>query len=115
MQVSKNAVVSLDVELSDIWGTLIQRSEAPVQYRHGAQVMVQGDRRASRHRGRDREPRRRRSGVGDPEDSSLALRCYHPSHIPGRDSMSGMLSVVSYGLGTIVGFALVGILVFWFI
>jgi glutamate synthase domain-containing protein 2 len=29
--------------------------------------------------------------------------------------MSGMLSVVSYGLGTIVGFALVGLLVFWFI
>jgi glutamate synthase domain-containing protein 2 len=29
--------------------------------------------------------------------------------------MSGMLSVVSYGLGTIVGFALVGILIFWFI
>jgi glutamate synthase domain-containing protein 2 len=29
--------------------------------------------------------------------------------------MSGMLSVVSYGLGTIVGFALVGLLLFWFI
>ena len=29
--------------------------------------------------------------------------------------MSGMLSVVSYGLGTIVGFALIGILLFWFI
>jgi glutamate synthase domain-containing protein 2 len=29
--------------------------------------------------------------------------------------MSGMLSVVSYGLGTIVGFALVGLLVFWFV
>ena len=29
--------------------------------------------------------------------------------------MSGMLSVVSYGLGTIVGFALIGILLFWFV
>jgi len=29
--------------------------------------------------------------------------------------MSGMLSVVSYGLGTIVGFALIGLLLFWFI
>src|SRR5471032_2363775 len=29
--------------------------------------------------------------------------------------MSGMLGVVSYGLGTIVGFAAVGVLVFWFI
>lgn len=33
--ISKNAVVSLDVELSDIWGNLIQRSEEPVQYLHG--------------------------------------------------------------------------------
>src|ERR1700704_6725507 len=29
--------------------------------------------------------------------------------------MEGMLSVVSYGLGTIVGFALIGLLIFWFI
>ncbi len=29
--------------------------------------------------------------------------------------MSGMLSVVSYGLGTIVGFALIGVLLFWFV
>ncbi len=29
--------------------------------------------------------------------------------------MSGMLSIVSYGLGTIVGFILVGVLLFWFI
>ena len=29
--------------------------------------------------------------------------------------MSGMLSVVSYGVGTIVGFALIGILLFWFV
>jgi len=35
MQVSRNTVVSLDVELSDIWGNLIQRSEEPVQYLHG--------------------------------------------------------------------------------
>jgi FKBP-type peptidyl-prolyl cis-trans isomerase SlyD len=35
MKVSKNAVVSLDVELSDIWGNLIQKSDEPVQYLHG--------------------------------------------------------------------------------
>jgi FKBP-type peptidyl-prolyl cis-trans isomerase SlyD len=35
MVVSKNAVVSLEVELSDIWGNPIQRSEEPVQYLHG--------------------------------------------------------------------------------
>jgi FKBP-type peptidyl-prolyl cis-trans isomerase SlyD len=35
MQVSRNAVVSLDAELSDIWGNSIQRSEEPVQYLHG--------------------------------------------------------------------------------
>jgi FKBP-type peptidyl-prolyl cis-trans isomerase SlyD len=35
MHVSRNAVVSLDVELADIWGNLIQRSEEPVQYLHG--------------------------------------------------------------------------------
>jgi FKBP-type peptidyl-prolyl cis-trans isomerase SlyD len=33
--ISKNAVVSLEVELSDIWGNLIQKSEEPVQYLHG--------------------------------------------------------------------------------
>jgi FKBP-type peptidyl-prolyl cis-trans isomerase SlyD len=33
--IGKNAVVSLDVELSDIWGNLIQKSEEPVQYLHG--------------------------------------------------------------------------------
>src|SRR5256885_15452555 len=38
-----------------------------------------------------------------------------PPTSQGRESMSGMLSVVSYGLGTIVGFVLVGILLFWFI
>jgi FKBP-type peptidyl-prolyl cis-trans isomerase SlyD len=35
MQIAKNTVVSLDVELSDIWGTLIDRSEEPLQYLHG--------------------------------------------------------------------------------
>jgi len=33
--ITKNAVVSLDVDLSDIWGILIQKSEEPVQYLHG--------------------------------------------------------------------------------
>jgi FKBP-type peptidyl-prolyl cis-trans isomerase SlyD len=33
--ISKNAVVSLDVELSDIWGNLIHRSAEPAQYLHG--------------------------------------------------------------------------------
>jgi len=33
--VAKNTVVSLDVELSDIWGKLIQRSGEPLQYLHG--------------------------------------------------------------------------------
>jgi len=33
--IAKNAVVSLDVELSDIWGNLIQESGEPVQYLHG--------------------------------------------------------------------------------
>jgi FKBP-type peptidyl-prolyl cis-trans isomerase SlyD len=35
MRVSRNSVVSLEVELSDIWGNLIQRSEEPTQYLHG--------------------------------------------------------------------------------
>ena len=29
--------------------------------------------------------------------------------------MSGMLGVVSYGLGTVVGFIVIGVLIFWFI
>jgi FKBP-type peptidyl-prolyl cis-trans isomerase SlyD len=33
--IAKNAVVALDVELSDIWGSLIQKSEEPMQYLHG--------------------------------------------------------------------------------
>jgi FKBP-type peptidyl-prolyl cis-trans isomerase SlyD len=33
--ITRNAVVSLDVELSDIWGNLIQKSGEPVQYLHG--------------------------------------------------------------------------------
>ena len=32
---SKNTVVSLEVELSDIWGNSLQRSEEPVHYLHG--------------------------------------------------------------------------------
>ena len=35
MIITRNAVVSLDVELSDIWGNLIQKSEEPAQYLHG--------------------------------------------------------------------------------
>lgn len=35
MQVSKNTVVSLDVELADIWGNAIERSAEPLQYIHG--------------------------------------------------------------------------------
>jgi FKBP-type peptidyl-prolyl cis-trans isomerase SlyD len=35
LRIAKNTVVSLDVELSDIWGNSIQRSEEPVQYLHG--------------------------------------------------------------------------------
>jgi FKBP-type peptidyl-prolyl cis-trans isomerase SlyD len=35
VKISSNAVVSLDVELWDLWGNLIQKSEEPVQYLHG--------------------------------------------------------------------------------
>ncbi len=35
MRIAKNTVVSLEVELSDIWGNAIQRSGEPVQYLHG--------------------------------------------------------------------------------
>lgn len=35
MQISKNTVVSLDVELADIWGNFIERSDDAVQYLHG--------------------------------------------------------------------------------
>ena len=35
MQIAKNTVVSLDVDLSDIWGNALQRSDEPVQYLHG--------------------------------------------------------------------------------
>jgi FKBP-type peptidyl-prolyl cis-trans isomerase SlyD len=35
LQVSRNTVVALQVELSDLWGNLIQRPEEPVQYLHG--------------------------------------------------------------------------------
>jgi FKBP-type peptidyl-prolyl cis-trans isomerase SlyD len=33
--ISKNAVVSLDVELADIWGNFLERSGEPLQYLHG--------------------------------------------------------------------------------
>jgi FKBP-type peptidyl-prolyl cis-trans isomerase SlyD len=33
--IARDTIVSLDVELSDIWGKLIQRSEEPLQYLHG--------------------------------------------------------------------------------
>ena len=33
--IAKDTVVSLDVELSDLWGKLIQRSDEPLQYLHG--------------------------------------------------------------------------------
>jgi len=35
VKIGSNAVVTLEVELSDIWGELIQKSEEPVQYLHG--------------------------------------------------------------------------------
>ncbi len=35
LSIAKNTVVSLDVELSDIWGKSIQRSDEPLQYLHG--------------------------------------------------------------------------------
>ncbi|HTF15720.1 MAG TPA: peptidylprolyl isomerase [Burkholderiales bacterium] len=35
MNIAKDTVVSLEVELSDIWGKLIQRSGEPLQYLHG--------------------------------------------------------------------------------
>jgi len=36
LHIAKDTVVSLDVQLSDIWGELIQRSEEPLQYLHGS-------------------------------------------------------------------------------
>src|SRR5258705_12227361 len=35
LNIAKDTIVSLDVELSVIWGELIQRSEEPLQYLHG--------------------------------------------------------------------------------
>lgn len=35
MKIAKNCVVTLDVELSDLQGELIDRTEEPVQYLHG--------------------------------------------------------------------------------
>jgi FKBP-type peptidyl-prolyl cis-trans isomerase SlyD len=35
MEVARNTVVSLDVELADLWGNVIQRSAGPIHYLHG--------------------------------------------------------------------------------
>jgi len=35
VRISRNTVVSLDVELADIWGNSIERSAEPLQYMHG--------------------------------------------------------------------------------
>jgi FKBP-type peptidyl-prolyl cis-trans isomerase SlyD len=35
MEVARDTVVSLDLELADLWGNLIQRSERSLQYLHG--------------------------------------------------------------------------------
>jgi FKBP-type peptidyl-prolyl cis-trans isomerase SlyD len=35
MEVARDTVVSLELELADLWGNLIQRSDAPVHYLHG--------------------------------------------------------------------------------
>ena len=35
MKITANTVVSLKVELSDLWGNVIERSDEPVQYLHG--------------------------------------------------------------------------------
>jgi FKBP-type peptidyl-prolyl cis-trans isomerase SlyD len=35
MEVAANTVVSLDVELHDLWGNLLQRSAEPIHYLHG--------------------------------------------------------------------------------
>jgi FKBP-type peptidyl-prolyl cis-trans isomerase SlyD len=35
MRIAKDRVISLQVELSDIWGNLIDQTEEPVQYLHG--------------------------------------------------------------------------------
>jgi FKBP-type peptidyl-prolyl cis-trans isomerase SlyD len=45
MKIEKNTVVSLDIELSDLWGTMLERSDgdAPLQYLHGGyQDMMPG-------------------------------------------------------------------------
>lgn len=35
MKVAKDTVVSLDFEVSDVWGNLLERSEQPLAYLHG--------------------------------------------------------------------------------
>jgi FKBP-type peptidyl-prolyl cis-trans isomerase SlyD len=35
VKIAKNTVVALDVELSDLWGNVLERSDRPVLYLHG--------------------------------------------------------------------------------
>ena len=35
MKIAKNTVVALDVELADLWGNVLERSDRPVFYLHG--------------------------------------------------------------------------------
>lgn len=35
MKIAKDTVVTLEVELADVWGNLLERSEQPVHYLHG--------------------------------------------------------------------------------
>lgn len=35
MKIARNTVVSLDVELADLWGNVLERSDDPVRYLHG--------------------------------------------------------------------------------
>lgn len=35
MKVAKDTVVSLDIEVSDVWGNMLERSETPLAYLHG--------------------------------------------------------------------------------
>ncbi len=35
MKIAKDTIVSLDVELADLWGNVLERSDQPVDYLHG--------------------------------------------------------------------------------
>jgi len=35
MRIAQDTVVALDVEVSDLWGNLIERSDTPIEYLHG--------------------------------------------------------------------------------